>query len=33
LYAAKKMEKKKKDLPEFALYENVTPWKKENVVT
>jgi len=24
---------KKKDLPEFALYENVTPWKKENVVT
>jgi hypothetical protein len=31
LYAAKKMEKK--DLPEFALYENVTPWKKENVVT
>jgi len=24
---------KKKDLPEFALYENVTPWKKENVAT
>jgi len=23
----------KKDLPEFALYENVTPWKKENVAT